>query len=292
MKTAETLIVFTKYDDLDTGTQRQTRTAPGTMVWLVTAVDGKVYQIRFEKNFAKKHLYTSSKKQKQVKEEVVKLWNALSKDEKNAYWWKGYWISYPPELWAEAQKPFDEAKFNKQLGHRSTAEQSCHNCGHKYNKHFNNLGGAIACTQGGGGCGCMAFISGYGKTRQDKGKTTENPLSGATTNRNTAIIMNRIPKALMENTIANAIIAKELAVAGDGRTWGEGHVGHDADCEKVTLDFGVVNKGCIIEVTGGGDFSSWDEKYSVPVSIRKGLPVADANRPVYYIGHMFGNEAV
>lgn len=300
MQTAELLIEYEPYNDLVSGKAGSTRVSPGAMTWLIQAVNGKTYNIKFEKNFSKKHLYTSSKKQHKVKKEVIDLWKALPSGKKRAYLYQGWWLNYPTELWEEAQRKVDEAKFQKQVNHRSVSEQECNACYHKRKKHFQDNGtyNPNGCNHGGVGvCGCTAFISPYGMARNAKGKNTQNPLAGpknvATTATNTVIIMNRLSKSLLETTIVNAIIAKEDARALAGEAWGAGQVGINLNCEKLTFNFGVQNKGCVLEITAGGDFSSWVEMQAAVVSVKKDVvaSTANPNSPVYAITHMFGADS-
>ena len=279
METSETLIKYEDYNDNVTGQTAVSRIATVNMAWMIRATNNKLYCIKFEKNFGKKHLYTSSKKTDKVLAEAKILWDAESKSTKR-YWilLRGYWVSYPPVFMQRAQQIVDEKKFIKQVGHRSTSEQSCYTCGHKFKSH--KIGGCKA-----SGCSCTTFVSKYGHGRQTLGKPTVNPLSGATTKTNTVIVMNKIPKTTMEKIITDAIIAKENQLTLAKQTWGASSSFKD---EKIRLDFGSTLKGCVMTIKANQpSYSDWVKQQGVEVSVTQ-LPTTDINKPVYTIGHLHG----
>jgi hypothetical protein len=293
MEHAGSLIEYVKYVD-SAGDEKFTRVAPGTMRWMITAKNKKTYVISFENNFAKKHLYTESKKSSVVLQEAKKLWDALTEKDRKAWWWKGYWLSYPPEILVKAQKIVDEAKFKRQLGHRSALEGDiCSVCRHPLKSHKTGSGHWRACKYKaialGPECGCNvmgAYVSEkpYHDKRVAQGKPIPDPLAGARTNINTIIVMNKIPADKMKEVISDAIIAKEAELGLAGNPWGHGHIGLDADCELVSLDFGVPLTGCVMLIEAGKTYEQWDKHRGVKVKI-KDLHSTDATKPTYSIVH-------
>jgi hypothetical protein len=297
MVDSTSLLDWEPYTD-STGVKRLTRIPEGSVEWQITARNAKTYIISFEKNFSKKHLYTSTKKHDKVQAEAKKLWDAASAEDKKKWWWQGWWYSYPTELVERAQKTLDEAKFKKQLGHRSALEGDvCTTCGHPEKSHKTGTGVWCNCkfpvpANPGGLCGCAvgaAFASRnpYAEKRTAQGKPTVDPLAGARANVNTVLLLNRIPASKLREVIGDAIIAKEAALALAGRTWAQGNVGLDVDCEHVDLDFGAALKGCVLQVTANQAFDDWDERQGVTVSV-KNLHSTDPKKPRYAIVHMHG----
>jgi hypothetical protein len=241
----------------------------------------------------RQELRASSKKQAKVLAEAKKLWGALPKSTK-AYWIAaGYWMSYPPDIMQKAQKTIDEAKFKKQLAHRSSDEQDiCANCHHEKKKHETGSHAATPCKfkahPAAAICGCTPYVSEtvYADKRAAQGKPTVNPLLGATTNTNTVIVMNMISKAMMEQTITDGIIAKQKELTLAAKDWGD-YAGINADCEEISLDFGVKLKGCVMTIQDGQDWNDWVKQQGVVVSIKKET-VVDPKKPVYTIGHLYG----
>jgi hypothetical protein len=295
MDDAGTLILYEKYTD-STGTERETRVAPGTMEWMITAKNKKTYVITFENNFAKKHLYTETKKEAKVAQEAKRLWDELSREEWKAWLWKGYWLSYPPEILAKARKNVNEAKFRTQSHHRSGLEgEICSACKHPTKSHQTNSGNWRACkykvNPAAPECGCAAATGGayatkkpYADKRAAQGKPTLEPSAGARTEVNTIIVMNKIPATTMKDVISDAIIVKEQELAVARRGWGEGNVGLNADCEAVDLDFGPALTGCVMVVRQDQGFDDWVKRRGVQVKV-KDLHSGDANRPRYAVVH-------
>lgn len=293
MPDSSSLIEREPYTD-SAGVKRLTRVPEASVEWQISAKNAKTYLISFDKNFSKKHLYTSTKKDDKVQAEAKKLWDAASKEERNAWWWQGWWWSYPTELVEQAQKTLDEAKFKKQLGHRSALEGDvCTACGHPEKSHKTGSGAWCNCKfvmPTGLQCGCtvgagFASRNPYAEKRTAQGKPTADPLTGARTNVNTVVLLNKIPLATLKNTISDAIIAKEAALALAGTTWAQGKVGLDADCEHIKLDFGASLKGCVLQVKADQDYDDWDEFQGVEVAV-KNLHSTDPKKPRYAIVHM------
>lgn len=293
MPDSSSLIERETYTD-SAGVKRLTRVPEASVEWQISAKNAKTYLISFDKNFSKKHLYTSTKKGDKVQAEAKKLWEAASTQERNAWWWQGWWWSYPTELVEQAQKTLDEAKFKKQLGHRSALEGDiCTACDHPEKSHKTGTGAWCPCkfaTSPGVLCGC-AVLAGfashnpYTEKRTGQGKATADPLAGARTTVNTVVLLNKIPLATLKDTISDAIIAKEAALAVVGTTWAQGKVGLDTDCEHIRLDFGASRKGCVLKVKADQDYDHWDEFQGVEVAV-KNLRSADLKKPRYAIVHM------
>jgi hypothetical protein len=297
MVDSSSLIERDPYTD-STGVKRLTRVPEASVEWQISAKNAKTYIISFEKNFSKKHLYTSTKKNDKVQAEAKNLWEAASAEDKKKWWWQGWWYSYPPELVERAQKTLDEAKFKKQLGHRSALEGDvCTACGHPEKSHKTGSGVWCNCkfavpANAGGLCGCAvgaALVSRnpYAEKRTAQGKPTADPLAGARAPVNTVLLLNKIPVSKLKEVISDAIIAKEAALALAAKTWAEGKVGLELDCEHVDLDFGAALKGCVLQVTANQAFDDWDEHRGVKVSV-KNLHSADVKKPRYAIVHMNG----
>jgi hypothetical protein len=295
MPDSSSLIEHEPYTD-SMNVRRLTRVPEASVEWQISAKNAKTYLISFDKNFSKKHLYTSTKKGDALQAEAKKLWDAASEEQRNAWWWKGWWWSYPTELTDTGQKTLDEAKFKKQLGHRSALEGDvCTSCGHPEKSHKTGSGAWCACKfvmPTGLQCGCAtgaAFASRnpYADKRTAQRKPTVDPLAGARTNINTVVLMNKIPAATLKAIISDAIIAKEAELAGTGTAWAHGKVGLDADCEHVRLDFGASLKGCVLQVTANQDYDDWDKFQGVEVAV-KNLHSTDPKKPRYAIVHMHG----
>ena len=294
MCNSSSLMKHEKYSD-SSGSTRLTRVPEASVEWQISAKNGKIYLINFEKNFSKKHLYTSTKKTDKVQAEAKRLWNEASKKDRKKWWWQGWWWSYPSELVAQAQKTLDEVKFKKQLGHRSALEGDvCKACGHPEKSHKTGSGNWRKCKYlvSGVQCGCAvmgAFASRnpYAEKRRDQGKPTVDPLAGARTKVNTAVVMNKIPMSTMKGVISDAIIAKEGALALAGKTWAQGKVGLESDCEHIDLDFGASLKGCVLQVTANQSYDTWVKYQGLKVAV-KNLHSLDKKKPRYAIVHLSG----
>ncbi|MEO7086368.1 MAG: hypothetical protein ABI442_06315 [Gemmatimonadaceae bacterium] len=191
----------------------------------------------------------------------------------------------------EAEKNLTNAKFIKQVGHRGQAEQSiCGTCKHEKGMHFTKSGApklsgkkcdAPACT-----CTGWVELKAYEPKRAGQGKPDVNPLAGATTNKNTVISMNKIPKATFQQVVLDALIAKEKERFGKtpAEAWGQGHTGKELDCEHLEWDFKILGSVVFIE---GGDPSKWEQRQKVNVTV-KNLKSTDPLKPSYSVVHMMG----
>ncbi|MBE0546292.1 MAG: hypothetical protein IH627_01280 [Rubrivivax sp.] len=281
MANADELLKWVDYNDSTGKKLGITRQATADQVFLLSAKNGKVYTIRFENNFAKKHLYTSAKKIDKIEARARQLFNAPGspKDKGRSF------------FMTMAQKQLTEEKFKKQIGHRSGYEQgmACTRCRHDWSKHFTKSGnpkesGKI-CDEP--GCACTGWggvTEAYKDKRTAQGKPEVNPLEGTPTTKNTVIWMNTIPKATFEAVVTDAIIAKENARAGKkpAEVWGQGHTGLDVDCEHIELDFKILASVVYID---GTDPRNWKPRQKATVSI-KTLKSTDPNKPSYAIVHM------
>ena len=275
MPTAEELLKWEDYVDSTGKKLGVTRQATASMAWLVSAKNGKTYAIKFDNNFAKKHLYTSTKKKDKIEAEAERLFKAAGSPQGKS----------KADYMVEAEKNLTEKKFSKQLGHRSTEEQKiCGVCKHEWGLHFTKTGNAKLsgkkCDSPGCTCTGWTLLEAYKKKRTTQGKPEVNPLAGATTVKNTVIWMNKIPKATFEAVVSDSIIAKETALGT--KPWGDGHTGKEADCEHIEWDFKIT--GSVVKLEGD-DPSKWTQLDKVIVTI-KTLKSTDAKKPGYMVVHM------
>lgn len=170
---------YEEYTGTD-GQKHKTRVPTANMQWIVKATDNKNYYIKFTNNFAKKHLFTYTKKKIEPKDQL------------------------------EA----NNAKFLKQAKHRTVDEQGrlCKTCGHEEKRHKTGSGNPAACKEPkpsgpDGKCGCTNFQPDhrYLEKRKAQHKPFENPLAGATTAKTTYIVMNEIPKDRFEKVLVDSI---------------------------------------------------------------------------------------
>jgi hypothetical protein len=270
---ASTLIEYEKYLGPDKA-EHLSRKATANTVWSIVATNKKVYAIKFDSNFAKKHLYTSTKKGDKVLARAQELYVAAgSPKDKSAADFKD-----------AAQKELDQAKFQKQLGHRTQDEQMiCANCGHEKKRHFTGSGGPLPpgpkCKHP-GGCTCAGWVEkhAYEDKRKGQNKPTENPVAGATTDKNTVIWLNKIDKTAFETVVVESIVARETDLAKAGKAW-------DSHGEHIDWDFGATNKGCVVYFEVGQPMNLWQQRQGVEVVIKQG-PAATVDKPVYVVAHM------
>jgi hypothetical protein len=270
---ASALIEYEKYVGPDK-VEHVSRKPTASMEWSIVATNKKVYAIKFDSNFAKKHLYTSAKKSDKVQAKAQELYLAAGSP-------KGKSAS---DYMTEAQKQLDQTKFQKQLGHRTQEEQLiCGNCGHDRKKHFTGSGGALP-TPGPRckttGCSCTGWLEthAYEDKRKAQNKPTQNPVAGATTEKNSVIWLNKLDKTSFETVIVESIVERETKLAKDTKTW-------DANGEHVDWDFGAKNKGCVVYFEVGQTMDQWQQRQGVEVVIKKGA-TTDVNRPLYVVVHM------
>ncbi len=273
MPDASELIAYEKYTGADKA-EHLSRVATANTSWSITATNKKVYAIKFDSNFVKKHLYTSTKKTDKVAAKAEELFAAAGKPQGKT----------AADYRVQAQKLLDEEKFKKQLGHRTQEEQLiCGNCGHERKKHFTGSGGPLPvpgpkCKHPGCTCTGWSEKTAYADHRKAQNKPTHNPVAGATTEKNSVIWLNKIDKASFEKVIVESIVAKEAALAKSGKTW-------DVGGEHVDWDFGAANKGCVIYFETGQTPDQWLQKQGVEVLVKQGTPVV-ADKPVYIVVHM------
>ena len=279
MPNANTMIEYEKYIGTDT-LEHITRKATANTTWTIQAINGVTYAIKFDKNFVKKHLYTSTKKNDKVLAKANELFIADGSPKDKTL------IDYS----VLAQKELDEAKFIKQLTHRSTDEQTnCSICGHKREKHhfppeqplILPFTATVKCkhsfnTPFGYKCICTGFRGKYEEQRTNQLKPTVNPLAGATTKKNTVIWMNKIDRATFEAVVVNSIIAKEKALGIT--TW-------NSAGEHITWDFGATNKGCVVLIDIDKLSADWEQLQGVVIVVNQSVPF-DPNAPVYSVVHM------
>lgn len=273
MSDASALIEYENYTGADKAVH-QSRVATASTTWTIAATNKKTYSIKFDSNFAKKHLYTSTKKAGALQTKALALFVAAGSP-------KGKSSS---DYMAQAQKELDGAKFQKQLGHRTQAEQLiCGNCNHDRSKHFTKSGKALPpgpkCKTP--ACICKGWVE---KTSYETGraaalKPTANPLAGATTEKNTVLWMNKIDKAGFEKVVVESIVAREKALTGDWPTAGE----------HIKWDFGAAAKGCVVFIELAKGPHEWGEFQGVEVGI-KPAPGHAADKPVYTVYHMIAGS--
>jgi hypothetical protein len=211
--TAADLVKYETFHDVSANVDRLTRMSTANQDFIVRDWDGETYVIKFDANFAKKHLFTFSKKQN------VTIATAQAEAAKPGQAGKD------AENWHNAEIQLLENKIVSNLTNRNVAD-TC-NCGHKFSpRHLHPAppppGKKVPgpCTQA--GCGCAAFQTPYGLTRSTIGKPTADPLTGAKTSRNTCIILNWVPKHEFEDVVVQSIQAVEKAPDAGGAAWKKG----------------------------------------------------------------------
>ena len=277
---------YEKYSDPKTGGMRETRVSSANLEWVLRDQGNVQYFVRFDSNFAKKHLYTSTKQATHVKAKFDAL--ASEPDDQ--------------KRWAAAQMAADEDKFKNQLAHRTPAQQKCSTpgCGHKGDEH---AGGSGACTVVRSElrfpstppptgqkakkqptqvpCECKKFTSVYAEKRLAQGKPTINPLVGATGQTCDAIWMNKLDAKFFEKVVVQSIVDQHTSLGG--KNWA-------ADGEHVEWDFGAANAGCVIKVADKGTLQEWLSKGYRKVTVTIKLDNKDANKPVYSVCHLDGRK--
>jgi len=247
--TAADLLDYKEFHHVSANAERLTRVATADQEWIVKDWDGEIYIIKFNANFSKKHLFTFAKDQEKVKTKAsqIKAGGSVGTDEQN---------------WHDAEMELLKNKIVKNLDKRAVANRC--DCGHLFNAHLQvnptppppNVPGA--CNTCGGTC--AKFATPYGIARTYVGKTTHDPLAGATTTRNTCIILNWVPKADFEQVVVQSIQAHEKPVG-----WAKGNalavpvagvtpVSVTAATRELRWDFGPSRVGAVIVAhkPGGG----------------------------------------
>jgi len=186
--TAADLLTYESFHHVSRNMERLTRVATADQEWVVRDWDGEQYCIKFEKNFSKKHLFTFSKDIEKTKVQAATEAAKPGQAGKDA------------ENWHNAEIELLKSKIAKNVDKRAISVMC--SCTHAFNRH--SLPGP-ACNL----CACAAFATPYKLARKFVGKPTEDPLSGASTTRNSCIILNWVPKAEFEDVVVQSIQAQE-----------------------------------------------------------------------------------
>ncbi|QNI32272.1 hypothetical protein H7849_25355 [Alloacidobacterium dinghuense] len=232
--TAADLLAYQSFHHVSRNMERLTRVATADQQWIVRDWDGEVYCIKFEKNFSKKHLFTFSKDVDRTKTQ------AQAEAAKPG-------VRSDAENWHNAELELLKSKIAKNVDKRAVSTMC--SCGHRFNQHA--LPGP-ACTVG--GCGCAAFATPYKLARKYVGKPTEDPLSGASTTRNSCIILNWVPKAEFEDVVVRSIQAHEKPagwakgqpLAVTAAPPGSAAPAVAAATKALRWDFGLARSGAIV----------------------------------------------
>lgn len=236
--TAADLLQYEKIHHVTKQAERLTRVSTADQEWIVKDWDGELYVIKFDSNFSKKHLFTFSKDVEKTKTEASNEAQKPGQAGKDA------------ENWEKAELALLQNKIIKNLDKRAVADR-CH-CGHTFTQHLvpdpppahkKKLVACPICA----GAPCTGFKTPYGIARKYVGKPTEDPLAGATTNKNTCIILNWVPKSEFEQVVVQSIQAHEKGPLG-GVAWTKGDpLRVNVNDQKVLRwDFGLARKGVIV----------------------------------------------
>lgn len=227
--TAADLLIYEYFE----GDDRHERVTCADQKWIVQDWDGERYEVRFANNFSKKHLYTFSKRTHEVQVAAYYEWlNGGSEPSKN--WEK-----------AEHQRLQNKLELSSRTRMKATDANRCSYCGHTGANHLNY----DATTRTGddcsaAGCTCPHFYR-YEDIRDAIGKTENNVLAGASTKKNSCIILNWVPKSEFENIVCQSIQAHEKP---DGWSRGDPLALSVNDEVTLTWDFGVKRLGAVVFV--------------------------------------------
>jgi len=284
-ETAASLLKYRTYHT-SSGQDKLTREATTNQEWVFQETGGKKYTIKFDKNFIKKHLFTYSKKSDKVSLIAWYLW----KD-------SGEQPGKDTENWLKAEQIAVNGKLEKTLLARAesircttcshhASKHKCSNCVHRIDKHTNP---GDACSVGGcacarlttrcneAACTCADFkltADKYGDRRIASGKG-DNPLAGAATDKNTSIVLSKVPKADFEKVVVDSIKHEETA----GFTWAMN------DEKELKWDFGNSRKGAIVQVDLAQDSAHWSQLQGVYVKAKK-----IGNDPANFVYQVFHME--
>lgn len=243
--TAADLLAYDTFHHVSRNVDRLTRVSTASQDWIVKDWDGETYVIKFDKNFSKKHLFTFSKDTERTKLEAENQAARPGQAGKDL------------ENWHNAEIELLKGKIAKNLDKRAVS--TICNCGHPFNTHLQanpappppNLPGF--CNTCGAGT-CAAFRTPYDLARTYVGKPTPDPLSGASTTRNTCIILNWVPKLEFEQIVVQSIQAFEKP-----HGWAKGQplgvtpappgalpAVVNAATKTLTWDFGLGRDGAVI----------------------------------------------
>lgn len=227
--TATDLLIYEYFENEN----RYERVTCADQEWIVQDWDGERYVIHFTNNFSKKHLYTFSKRTHEVQVAAYYEWlNGGSDPARN--WEKAEHQRLHSKLETSSRnriEPFDMSK--------------CSGCGHSGMHHLSydstaRTGGACSA----GTCTCPHFYR-YEDVRDAIGKAENNVLAGASTKKNSCIILNWVPKSEFESVVCQSIQAHEKRPG-----WSRGDPLALSPGDEVVLrwDFGVKRKGAVIFV--------------------------------------------
>lgn len=283
----------------------ETRKASVDQGWVISPRAGWTYNIKFDSNFVKKHFFTYTKKDDRINRmvEVLREFNALIKKypEDDKLDEKLHMIAHRIALERKLAKTLEARaeSITCTCGHVQRLHV-CKTCGHDYQKHWDrnygwrrycieqprcncraNTANAFKCL--GDGCTCAGYATkapAYFAHRVAEGKSSprgdvriENPLWGAPTDVNTAIILNRIPDALFRHVIGQSIWNVETT---PGSRWYAG------DQRSLQWDFQQI--GCVINVDLTQDPDHWTKLRGVWVTAEK-IREQGRNR-TYVISHL------
>lgn len=252
--TAADLLGYERFFHGTRQAERLTRVATANQEWIVKDWDGENYRVKFDKNFSKKHLFTFSKDVERTKQLAAQKAQSSGKG--------------ALENWHDAEIELLKNKIVKNLDKRAVAD-TCR-CGHRFNKHLANNPAPpppkipSPCTEV--GCGCPRFQTPYALARQFVGKPSHDPVSGATTSRNTCIILNWVPRAEFEEVVVKSIQAYEKPPG-----WSAGNPLAIAVGGSVHLrwDFGLARKGVILQAQRVGLNVNYTEYQGCSVQAKK-----------------------
>jgi hypothetical protein len=276
---------YRDYNDLQGGMVRKTRVSSADLEWVLRLQGAALYVVRFESNFAKKHLYTSTKNAATVQAQLANF-------------------AHEPDLakrLAQAKLAADEQKFKTQLAHRSPAEQKCVSpgCNHKNDEHAPGNGKCNAAPKSlqpppgavpgqkvkkvltAVPCPCIGFTSVYADKRLAQGKPDANPLLGATGLTCDAIWMDRVDAKLFEKVVVDSIVARMNSLGAN--PWAVAG-------EEIEWDFGAPNAGCVLKVEPNSTLQEWIAKGYRKVTVTVKRDNKDPTKPIYVVCHLDGKK--
>lgn len=274
-----------EYADQVKNALRPTRASSATLEWVLSAKNGAIFYIRFDSNFAKKHLVTSTRKDANVQVELPRFSTEPDVDKRIAL----------------ARRAADEAKFRRLVVHRSPAWQKCSTpgCGHTLPEHMGGMActisrsllmpdltapkknGKVTKTMQPVKCACAKFTSQYAEKRIAQGKPLVNPLAGATGLTCDALWMDKIDSKHFEAVVVNAIVDKLAELKG--QPW-------DAKGEHLVWDFGPSGRGAILKIDEKTGMDDWIGKGWTKVTVTVREDVVSPTRKNYVVCHLDGKK--
>ncbi len=253
--TGADLLSYREYVDA-TGEHRLTRVATCDEKWVVSDWDGETYYVTFANNFSKKHLATFSKSRESNEVAAYYAWLEST---------RGGTELAPHEAWERGEHHMAESKMQQTLTNRRPNVRC--RCGHRYNQHAHRGPGQPKGACSVGGCGCARYTSPYAEARINAGKALEdnafahdagptpnsanrNPLAGATTNRNTFILLNYVPRDTFKEVVVRSLQAVEKPPG-----WSKGDPLAKARHDEAELkwDFGPAHLGAVVQMQVAGN---------------------------------------